>query len=75
MSEREGGAAKTGKGKKPHKNKPTSEKWKKYVINEEKATRAKACVKCGAGIFLAQHKDRLSCGKCHYTEFLTAKAK
>ena len=27
------------------------------------------CPKCGDGVFLAQHKDRASCGKCGYTEF------
>jgi len=30
----------------------------------------KFCPKCGEGVFLAQHKDRLSCGTCKYTEFL-----
>jgi len=27
------------------------------------------CPKCGDGVFLAEHKDRLSCGNCGYTEF------
>jgi len=27
------------------------------------------CPKCGDGVFLADHKNRLSCGKCGYTEF------
>ena len=27
------------------------------------------CPKCGDGVFLADHKDRVSCGKCGYTEF------
>ncbi|ADI73483.1 MULTISPECIES: 30S ribosomal protein S27ae [Methanohalobium] len=27
------------------------------------------CPRCGVGVFLAEHKDRLSCGKCGYTEF------
>ena len=26
------------------------------------------CPKCGPGVFLADHKDRLSCAKCGYTE-------
>jgi ubiquitin-small subunit ribosomal protein S27Ae len=26
------------------------------------------CPKCGPGIFLAEHKDRRSCGKCGYME-------
>jgi len=29
----------------------------------------KHCPKCGPGIFLAEHKDRFSCGNCGYTEF------
>lgn len=28
----------------------------------------KYCPKCGTGIKLAEHKDRLSCGKCGYME-------
>jgi small subunit ribosomal protein S27Ae len=31
------------------------------------------CPKCGEGVFLAQHKDRHSCGKCGYTEFIKSK--
>ncbi len=26
------------------------------------------CPKCGPGVHLARHKDRLSCGRCGYTE-------
>ncbi len=29
----------------------------------------RVCPRCGAGVFLAEHKDRYSCGKCGYTEF------
>ncbi len=32
--------------------------------------KTKFCPKCGPGVFLATHKDRLSCGKCGYTEFV-----
>jgi len=28
----------------------------------------KFCPKCGAGVRLAEHKDRRSCGKCGYFE-------
>lgn len=28
----------------------------------------KTCLKCGAGVFMAEHKDRYACGKCGYTE-------
>lgn len=27
------------------------------------------CPKCGPGVFLAEHPDRIACGKCGYTEF------
>ncbi len=30
--------------------------------------KGRACPKCGAGIRLAEHKDRFSCGKCGYFE-------
>ena len=70
MSERLGGAAKKGEGKKPHRNKPTSKKYAHYTISGEKVEKDKTCVKCGPGVFLAKHKGRLYCGKCHYTEFL-----
>ena len=28
-----------------------------------------SCPKCGAGTFMAVHKNRVSCGKCGYSEF------
>ena len=47
------------------------QRWKLYKIEGGKAVRSnKFCPKCGQGNFLAQHKDRLSCGKCNYTEFV-----
>lgn len=69
MSEKASGSAKKGEGKKPHKNKPTSKKYEMYTISGDNIKKQKECVKCGPGIFLAQHKDRASCGKCGYTEF------
>ncbi len=61
------------KGKKPHKNQPTSKKWTKYKISGDKITRDKYCPRCGPGIFLMQADNRVYCGKCHYTEFLSKK--
>ncbi len=59
------------KGKKPHKNKPSSKRWTKYKVEGDKVVRQeKFCPRCGPGIFLAKANDRLYCGKCHYTEFL-----
>lgn len=57
------------RGKKPHKNKPTSRKYKLYKIQGDKLIKRKTCPRCGPGIFLAETKDRLYCGKCHYTSF------
>ncbi len=57
------------KGKKPHKNKPTSKKYTKYKIEGDKITRAKCCPRCGPGVFLLDSNGRLYCGKCHYAEF------
>jgi small subunit ribosomal protein S27Ae len=65
----EGGSTKEKKGKKPHKNKPTSKKYAKYSIEGNSLKKAKMCPRCSGGIFLAVHKDRLHCGKCNYTEF------
>jgi small subunit ribosomal protein S27Ae len=56
-------------GKKPAKGKKTSKKWKSYDTSGKLARKTKFCPKCGPGVFLAQHKNRLSCGKCGYTEF------
>jgi small subunit ribosomal protein S27Ae len=53
-------------GKKPHKNKPTSKKYEHYSNGKKKD---KTCPRCGPATFLANHKTRLSCGKCKYTEF------
>lgn len=58
------------KGKKKRKPRKSSERWKKYKISNEKVERqAKFCPRCGAGVFLADMKDRFFCGRCHYTEF------
>jgi small subunit ribosomal protein S27Ae len=41
-----------------------------YVIEGETLKRTKKhCPKCGPGVFLAEHSNRVSCGKCGYTEF------
>ena len=41
-----------------------------YKIEGENLTRDREfCPKCGPGVYLAVHKDRVSCGKCGYTEF------
>ena len=43
-----------------------------FKVEGDKINRLRRnCPKCGDGYFLADHKDRLSCGKCGYTEFKT----
>jgi small subunit ribosomal protein S27Ae len=44
-----------------------SQIWKTYASGKSKN---KSCPKCGKGVFMAQHKDRVTCGRCGYTEFL-----
>jgi small subunit ribosomal protein S27Ae len=58
-------------GKKKRKKKLISKKYKMYQVSGEKISeKNKECPKCGAGTFMAMHKDRLTCGKCSYTEFV-----
>lgn len=41
-----------------------------YNVTDNKVERTKReCPRCGKGVFMAVHKDRLTCGKCSYTEF------
>ncbi len=63
-------AEKEKKGKKKRKPRLSSKKWAKYRIEGDSVkTTHKFCPRCGPGIFLAQNKNRIFCGKCHYTEF------
>ncbi len=46
------------------------EKRELYEVKESKIVRNRRfCPRCGPGVFLGEHKDRFSCGKCGYTEF------
>jgi small subunit ribosomal protein S27Ae len=46
-----------------------------YNTKGEQLTRThKSCPKCGPGVFLAEHPNRRSCGKCGYSEAKTAAA-
>ncbi len=62
------------KGKKAHKNKPTSKKYTKYSIEGDKINKAKTCPRCGPEVFLMTTKNRDYCGKCHYSEFKEKKS-
>jgi len=41
-----------------------------YTLQDGKAVLARRhCPRCGPGVLMAEHKDRVSCGRCGYTEF------
>lgn len=41
-----------------------------YKVENNRVVRSRTpCPKCGPGVFLAQHADRVSCGRCGHTEF------
>jgi small subunit ribosomal protein S27Ae len=71
MASLTGGTTKDRKGKKPHKNKPLGKKYIHYKLFGESVSKGKICPRCSGATFLADHKTRFYCGKCHYTEFVT----
>ena len=56
------------KEKKERKTKKPSRKWEKYEVSDGLLKRCKYCPRCGPGTFLAEHKDRVTCGACGYVE-------
>ncbi|HLC50688.1 MAG TPA: 30S ribosomal protein S27ae [Candidatus Nanoarchaeia archaeon] len=45
--------------------------WNLYAKTGDKLERKnKSCPKCGPGVFLAKHTNRLYCGHCRYCEFI-----
>ena len=41
-----------------------------YKIDGDRISRQRReCPKCGPGVYMGEHADRVSCGKCGYTEF------
>jgi len=62
--------AKERKGKKEKKKHPKHLKATLYEVKGDTVERKRrSCPKCGAGILMAEHNNRLNCGKCGYTEF------
>jgi small subunit ribosomal protein S27Ae len=52
--------------KSKHKN---VQRWKKYIVEGERIERkGRFCPRCGEGYYLAEHKNRMTCGKCGYGE-------
>ena len=40
-----------------------------YKVDGDKLERKnQICPRCGDGVFMADHGDRVACGKCGYTE-------
>ncbi len=41
-----------------------------FKVDGDKVTRnKKICSRCGRGVFMSDHSDRHTCGKCGLTEF------
>jgi small subunit ribosomal protein S27Ae len=60
-------ATKEKKEKKPKKRKHA---YTRYEVSGDSIKRKnRTCPKCGKGVFLAEHKDRITCGQCGFTEF------
>ena len=51
------------------KKKPGSQLWKLYEVQGEKLVRKNKFSPKSQGDFMANHRDRLVCGKTKYTEF------
>ena len=56
----------------PAKKKVNPQIWKFYSIDGDSVSKSKRdCPRCGKGVFMAEHSDRFTCGKCNYTTFKT----
>lgn len=62
-----------GKGGKPEKGKVMNV-YKLYSTQGGRLERKnQTCPKCGDGVFMGRHSDRVSCGRCGFTEFVSRK--
>lgn len=54
---------------KPKAKRPSPKVWMFYKIENGRLIRLrKFCPRCGRGVYLAKHEDRMSCGACGYME-------
>jgi small subunit ribosomal protein S27Ae len=60
------------KGAAPEKKKATSKSTCYETSGDGLKRKNKFCPKCGPGVFMAAHKDRVQCGRCGYMEKKTA---
>ena len=58
------------KKEKPKAPKRRIQVHKLYKVDGDSLSRLrKECPRCGKGYFMAQHRDRLTCGHCGYTTY------
>jgi small subunit ribosomal protein S27Ae len=58
------------KKEKPKAPKRRIQVYKLYKVDGDSLTRMrKECPRCGKGYFMAQHRNRLTCGHCGYTTY------
>ena len=55
-------------GKKQKKTRKPMQVWKLYEAKGSLKRKNVTCPKCGPGVFMAAHSNRVSCGKCGYSE-------
>jgi small subunit ribosomal protein S27Ae len=68
MGKKKGGAKNT-KAKKEKAKKEGYKIYKAYKVSGDVIeSKNKTCPKCGKGVFMANHSDRWTCGKCGYME-------
>ncbi len=64
--------AKVEKAKKEKTKKQEKGVHAMYKIEGEKVSRTRpTCERCGPGYFMADHKDRYTCGHCGFTRYKT----
>ena len=51
------------------KQKKPSKPVKAHTFFDNGKLKKRTCPKCGPGVHLAEHNNRVYCGKCHYSEF------
>jgi len=68
---KKGGAKKVEKSRKEKVKKEGKKLSALFEVSGDSIKRKnRTCPKCGPGMFLAKHKNRLVCGKCQYVEFV-----
>ena len=61
--------------KRQTKNKVPSKRWEAYSVDGESLVRKKQFSPKAESVFMAEHKDRRTCGKTGYTEFKSKEQK